>query len=394
MSAQASRPAIPEADPLLPLWRGAQAFRLASLVYAIAVQATSASEYARPTLSWALIAVQVLWTGIAVTALTFDLHRRLVVGIELVLVLALAFSSWVVAPRGFWVTHESLPTTLWCANVVVSVALLYGPLLGTGLGLVIGLAVNAVSSQLSDPPWRDASVPVLMSIGFGMGILARTAVRSNDQLRAAVELRAATEERERLARQVHDGALQVLALVARRGGVVDAELAEMADTQQQALRGYLSQLPAPRRAALGPAAAIDTEDLAARLTELEGPTTRVSVPPGPVPLPVPRAAELVAAVQAALHNVAAHAGPEVTAYVLVEDLGDEVLVSVRDDGRGIPVGRLDAAAAAGRLGVSHSIRGRIEALGGQAELFTGPGEGTEWELHVPRLRIGQDKEKP
>jgi signal transduction histidine kinase len=59
------------------------------------------------------------------------------------------------------------------------------------------------------------------------------------------------------------------------------------------------------------------------------------------------------------------------------------VVSVRDEGPGIPAGRLDAAAADGRLGVTESIRGRIKDLGGHAELTTGS-YGTEWELTVPR----------
>lgn len=405
--------ATPEVDPLLPLWRAAQAFRLVSLAYAIAVQITSDADYAHPYLSWALVAVEVLWTGVAVVCLTMDVHRRTVVCLELALVLGLVFSSWLVAPVGFWVTHESLPTTLWCANVVVSAGLLWGAVAGAGVGLVVALAVNTVSSQLSDPPWRDASIPVLMAIGFAIGVLGRTAVRANEQLRAAVEVRVATEERERLARQVHDGALQVLALVARREGAVDPQLAALADEQQRALRGYLSRLPPPRhpapvvgsgvvahrprsgRSAPGRRpATVDPQrapegggvDVAARLTALEAPSVRVSVPPGPVVLPEPVAEELVAAARAALHNVTVHAGAGATAYVLVEDLAEKVVVSVRDDGPGIPSGRLAEAARGGRLGVRQSIRGRLESLGGTAELVTAPGEGTEWELHVPRAR--------
>lgn len=62
---------------------------------------------------------------------------------------------------------------------------------------------------------------------------------------------------------------------------------------------------------------------------------------------------------------------------------DRVEVSVRDDGPGIPSGRLDAAVADGRLGVAESIRGRINAVGGTTDLLTGP-SGTEWEIIVPR----------
>jgi signal transduction histidine kinase len=57
---------------------------------------------------------------------------------------------------------------------------------------------------------------------------------------------------------------------------------------------------------------------------------------------------------------------------------------VRDDGVGIAPGRLDEAAAEGRLGVAKSIRGRIADLGGRIALHSAPGEGTEIEIVVPR----------
>jgi signal transduction histidine kinase len=91
-----------------------------------------------------------------------------------------------------------------------------------------------------------------------------------------------------------------------------------------------------------------------------------------------------AAVANALDNVVAHAGAGAHAFVLLEDLGDSVVVSIRDDGVGIPVGRLDQAVAEGRVGVAKSIVGRMNWLGGGARLNTGPDAGTEWELTVPR----------
>jgi signal transduction histidine kinase len=83
-------------------------------------------------------------------------------------------------------------------------------------------------------------------------------------------------------------------------------------------------------------------------------------------------------------NVAAHAGADAHAYVLLEDLGDSVTVSIRDDGLGIADGRLEEAVGEGRVGVAKSIVGRMDWLGGSAKLTTGPGCGTEWELTVPR----------
>jgi signal transduction histidine kinase len=74
-----------------------------------------------------------------------------------------------------------------------------------------------------------------------------------------------------------------------------------------------------------------------------------------------------------------HAGPQAQAWVVVEDLGTEVLLSIRDDGVGTTEDRLDAH---GHLGVSQSIRGRIADLGGKVTVRTAPGEGTEWEMRV------------
>ena len=113
------------------------------------------------------------------------------------------------------------------------------------------------------------------------------------------------------------------------------------------------------------------------------PGVEVALPGGAVTMPAARVEEVAAAVGACLDNVRAHVGEGARAWVFLEDLGEEIELSVRDEGPGIPEGRLPAAAEEGRLGVSGSIRGRIEDLGGRARLRTGPG-GTEWELVVPK----------
>lgn len=111
---------------------------------------------------------------------------------------------------------------------------------------------------------------------------------------------------------------------------------------------------------------------------------RVSTGAQSVVLDGPRAREFVAAVRQAVVNAQRHAGSEASIFVLLEDLGDEVVVTVRDDGVGMDPTRLDEAEAEGRLGVSRSIRGRIADLGGRADLHTAPGEGVEWEFTIPR----------
>ncbi|NUR06581.1 MAG: hypothetical protein HOQ45_06180, partial [Nocardioidaceae bacterium] len=112
-------------------------------------------------------------------------------------------------------------------------------------------------------------------------------------------------------------------------------------------------------------------------------TVTVSAPAGPVLLPATVVEELLCVVRACLDNVRRHVGDDAPAWVLLEDLGDRVVVSVRDEGPGITDDRLAEAEAQGRLGVSQSIRGRMADLGGTADLLTGPGRGTEWELSVP-----------
>jgi signal transduction histidine kinase len=73
---------------------------------------------------------------------------------------------------------------------------------------------------------------------------------------------------------------------------------------------------------------------------------------------------------------------------LIDDEGDVVTTTVRDDGPGIPPGRLEQAATQGRLGMIQSIRGRVADLGGTVHVNSTAGQGTEVELTVRRLAAG------
>ena len=131
-----------------------------------------------------------------------------------------------------------------------------------------------------------------------------------------------------------------------------AELAELAGEQERALRRLVSDagdaVPEGVEVDLGPDAARPrlrpgVDQPARRNRSCCRPTWR---------------REVDAAVANALDNVVAHAGADARAYVLLEDLDDSVVVSVRDDGAGIAAGRLEEAAGEGRVGVSKSIVGR------------------------------------
>ena len=125
-------------------------------------------------------------------------------------------------------------------------------------------------------------------------------------------------------------------------------------------------------------------DLRAVILSAQTDRVTVSVPAQAVLLEKAAADELASAMRAALDNVRRHCGERTRAWVLVEDEPGVVTVTIRDDGPGIPDGRLAEAAAAGRLGVSYSIRGRLRDLGGSVTIKSVPGEGTEVELRLPR----------
>lgn len=370
-------------DPAAPLWRAAQVFRLLSWGYAVYFQASKNAELDRPVLGWVLFGALTVWTlACGVAYLQGFGRRRGWVLAEAAMVVALMASTPLVASEQWVLANQSWPTTLWATNAVVSAAILAGPVAGMGMGLAVMATAAALKGAIAVDLVRSPTILIELSVGLAIGMAANTARRAHAEVERAARLRAALAERERLSRHVHDGVMQVLAMVARRGreiGGETAQLAKAAGEQERALRRLLSAVdiePSMAAAADG--------DLGLLLRRHATDRVSVSVPAAAVYLDPVVAAEVEAATINALTNVERHAGAEARAYVLLEDLGDEVVVSIRDDGPGIPVGRLEAAIGEGRVGVSKSIQGRLAALGGRAELTAPAGGGTEWEFTVPR----------
>jgi signal transduction histidine kinase len=368
-------------DPVAPLWRAAQVFRLFSCIYAFGFQIAINDDLDRPAIGWLLFAVLIAWSIACAIAYLKGFGRRPVwVLAELAIVVALMLSTEFVASEQWALDNQSWPTTLWATNATISAAILFGPIYGMLSGVVIVAASTLAKGVLNYDLGRNATVVIELAVGLGVGMAAQTARRAHTDLERAARLAARTEERERLSRQVHDGAIQVLALVSRRGreiGGETAELAELAGEQERALRRLVSSADAEPRVG-------ELTDVGALLRRRASDRVSVSVPADPVLLAAAVAEELSAAAGNALDNAAAHAGPEAKAYVLLEDLGDTVTVSIRDDGVGIADGRLEEAVGEGRFGIAKSIVGRMNWLGGSAKLNTGPGCGTEWELTIPR----------
>jgi len=233
----------------------------------------------------------------------------------------------------------------------------------------------------------------------GVGVVSSLLRRSATQLRAATanelaarEAAARLAERDSLGRTIHDSVLQSLTMVHKRGrelaaaasvpGSELAALAELAGAQEAALRDLLVRpvqltpgAGTSLRARLQSSAAAVRNELDVTLSAVEDAV-----------LPASTVDQLAAAVEQALVNVIAHAGTRrVWVFVDVTDTG--LVISVRDDGCGFV---FDPAALrrSGRMGLSSSIIGRIEDLGGAVGIQSQPGRGTEIEMSLPRVDEG------
>lgn len=340
------------------------------------------SDLRHPLLGWLLFAGLIGWSVACAVAYLRGFGRRpgWVIA-ELVVVVLLMLSSEVVASGEWTRNNQPWPTTLWASNATISAALQFGPTGGMLTGLAVAATNEFIKGYINVNFGRNATIIVELAVGLAVGLAARTARRAHEELQRAARLSAAVEERERLSRQVHDGVIQVLALVAKRGheiGGATSELATLAGEQERALRKWVTSTDMEVHEQ---DASIDVRAL---LRRRESDRVSMSLPGTAVPLESRVATELDAAVGNALDNVRLHAGPDARAFVLLEDLGDAVAVSIRDDGVGIAPGRLEEAVGQGHVGIANSIVGRLQSLGGSADLSTEPGDGTEWELKVPR----------
>jgi signal transduction histidine kinase len=362
-------------SPLTPLWRALAVFRIASLVYVAGTVVNNFSEYARPVLAWPVLALTAAWTIVTTYAYADPARRRtpLLTADLLITMAVLTSSHWIVGPVALAAGSATLAVA-WQTAPVLAWAIAGGRRPGVAAALAMGGADLLVRARHNQ---AFTGTALMLMAAIAVGYLVRLTEESHARLQRAIELEVATRERERLARDIHDSVLQVLALVKRRGAGLDGEageLARLAGEQEVALRALVTA-PAVSSA--------QDLDLLTLLAEHASTTVSVAAPAQAVLLPGQVAQELAAAVGAALDNVARHCPPGTRAWVLIEDEPAAVTISVRDDGCGIPPDRLAEAETQGRLGVAQSIKGRVAALGGHVTLETGE-SGTEVEMVVPR----------
>ena len=363
------------------MWRVVAVFRVVTLAYAAILVIRDDAGFAHPAGGFLALGVMAVWTAVTVIAYARPGGRSpWLIGADVALAALLVLSTRLIVPAALISGGAPTIPASWAAASVLACAVAGGPTGGLAGAAVIVAADLAERQALPQSTFSNA-VLVLIAGGVG-GYVVQLGLRAEAAVDSAARLEASIAERERIARGVHDSVLQVLALVSARGrdlGGEAAELARLAGEQESALRtlvsGAASAATRPEGGQL---------DLAGLLGPLAGASVTVSGPAGAVLLAEAPALALAAATGEALDNVRRHAGPDAKAWVLVEDDGAAVTVSIRDNGLGFAPGRLEEAEAAGRLGVAQSIRGRLRDAGGTARLTSSPGQGTEVELRVPR----------
>ncbi|HZJ06836.1 MAG TPA: DUF5931 domain-containing protein [Nocardioidaceae bacterium] len=355
------------------LYRALAVLRVVVLVNMIVLNLLRWQSIEHPVLAAAVVAGLAGWTAFVIWA--YDDPRRRTVPLyaaDLAVAVAAVLASPLIKGDGMQATIPGF----WVMGVVLAWGIHWHWLGGLIASTAVSAADLVIRPSLDQGDYGNIFLLMIGGpvLGYTTGLLKDMAAARDRAERSA----AAVAERARLARVVHDGVLQVLSLVQRRGLEPggDAELGRLAGEQEVALRSLVQQS--------APTPIATSGDLAHSLSVLQSRTVTVSVPGSPVIFPSAIVEELTAVVRACLDNVRIHVGPDASAWVLLEDVGPSVVVTVRDEGLGIVPGRLEEARAEGRLGVSESIRGRVTDLGGTSSLVTSPGQGTEWELTFPR----------
>ncbi len=235
-----------------------------------------------------------------------------------------------------------------------------------GLGLAISAGVDGQAVVLfAGAVLIVAGVVALASAPWWVSQLRELDVERQARIRS--------DERTAVGAHLHDSVLQTLALIQKSD---DPErMVTLARRQERELRSWIDR---DRAGSSADSVRARLDRIADDVEERHGVRVDVVVVGGD------RETDdvldgLLAAASEATVNAAKHAG--VASVDVFVDLGraDRVELFVRDTGVGFDPDRVDPS----RLGVRSSIMGRMERLGGTAEIHSELGHGTEVELMLP-----------
>ncbi len=349
--------------------------RWAIWVWLAVVAVLQREDVDRPIVAVVAVFAAFVWTA----GDTVLLRRRPSALVHPLFVVLEAFVAWSVLVLDGWVFqagHSFGPgqnlAGNWPLVAAIASAIALGPWWGAFVGVFastgrfFGALANGVSDFPADRVLSLISSAVFYAVaGVVFGALT-TRLRSVEN---EVTLRRARDE---VARTLHDGVLQTLALVDRRTRTSDPELASEARASDRELRAWLfhgvrsndegGTLEDRLRRVAGRVGRAN--DLAVTISVLDDADAARA---GDAVL-----AALAAATGEALTNVAKHA--QATRAVVFAEVDDDgvIFISVRDDGRGF-----DPTTTGDRRGISDSIRARLQEVGARAEVTSAPGAGTE-----------------
>ncbi|MBP7615847.1 MAG: type IV pili methyl-accepting chemotaxis transducer N-terminal domain-containing protein [Thauera sp.] len=234
----------------------------------------------------------------------------------------------------------------------------------------------------------DADRQLLETLGQQLGIAIE-----NQRLHARERELAVSEERNLLARELHDSIAQGLAFLNLQVQMLERALAEHRSKDVNATvdmlrQGIQESYEDVRELLVHFRTRVEQQDLDAaiasalrRVAEQTGIATDLDVQGDGAPLDPEAETQVLYIVQEALSNVRKHAGASKVS-VSVRRGRDGLAVTVRDDGVGFVEGG-DAPDGEAHIGL-HIMRERAMRIGGQFAVRSSPGRGTEIRLQLPR----------
>ena len=346
-------------------------FRWVAWAWMAVVLAVSRQDLAHPGLAAALVGAALIVTVVDTSLWRADPRRllapvpvlaELAVGVALV-----ALDGLARRPGTVFASGQSIGST-WPLVGILCAGVASGPGAGVAAGTAMGAAragstvLNHVGGYSHSGVLSLTATVVFYALAGGVaGYVYRLLVQAREEVAGA-------RAREEVARTLHDGVLQTLAVVKRRA--TDPALSRLAREQERDLREFLFGSK-PASTDLGAA----LRSAAARFEDAFDGRAQVLVPDG-LGVDTATVAALAGAVGEALTNAGKHGGA--TRVVVFVDDEDGLFCSVKDDGCGF-----DPATTPEGVGLSRSIRGRIEEAGGRVEVAGTPGRGAEVRLWLP-----------
>lgn len=210
----------------LPLWRALTAYRVLTMVYAILLFAFAYREFHRPWVAIGYFAVLTVWT-LATLPRVANAARctKRFLGADLTVALAGILLTPVADSHARVVGGATTMPSIWTAGSVLAFAIKGG---WRWAAFASSLVAVANVTERGEPSGDTIHNVILVWIAsIAIGYIVEVARASERTLARALEIEAATRERERLARDIHDSVLQVLAMVQRRGAELGGESAEL-----------------------------------------------------------------------------------------------------------------------------------------------------------------------